>query len=544
MSITLHPDRKSSPTAVAEASTSERRPNWSFWSWLRHVGPTAMVMAVLAGLAFWGHLTDWTLPKFSTLIGNATVRVDDWCKDHNVPASQCIECLPELVAALPDFGWCKVHGIAQCPLDHPEIAQLNTPPEITPVILERVQRALTVKPRSENSSRCVLHRRRIQFASVEALAKVGVDIALAQEKPVVEAVVANGEVVYDPTRTASPKSRVAGTVWRVEKQIGDRVQHGDVLVIIDAAEVGKAKSDYLQAMAQVRLKETNLQRLQPLSQERIISGRQFTEAEVEMQEARIRLHSAQQTLINLGLPVSSDSFANLDLDQIALRIQYLGLPEELATTSTSSNLFPLRAALDGVVVNSHVVDGAVIDTTTPLFDLADVSQMWLMLDLRQEDAGFISLGQTVLFRPNDSQSQTPIQGNVDWMSTAVDEQTRTVKVRVNLPNAQGQLRANTFGTGQIVLREEPHATVIPAEAVHWDGSCHVVFVRDKNYFQPNAAKFFHVRPVRLGVTEGNSTEIIAGILPGEVVASKNSVVLEAQLLKSNLGAGCCELHSK
>ena len=59
-------------------------------------------------------------------------------------------------------------------------------------------------------------------------------------------------------------------------------------------------------------------------------------------------------------------------------------------------------------------------------------------------------------------------------------------------------------------------------------------------------RFFHVRSVRLGVKDGDTTEIIAGLLPGEVIASKNSVVLEAQLLKSNLGAGCgcCEEHAR
>jgi cobalt-zinc-cadmium efflux system membrane fusion protein len=127
---------------------------------------------------------------------------------------------------------------------------------------------------------------------------------------------------------------------------------------------------------------------------------------------------------------------------------------------------------------------------------------------------------------------------VSWISTAVDEPTRTIKVRVDLPNAEGRLRANTFGTARIVLREEPQAIVVPTEAVHTDGTCHIVFVRDKHFHEAGSAKFFHIRTVRPGVKQGEMTEIIAGLLPGEVVASKNSVVLQAQLLKSGLGAGC------
>ena len=63
-----------------------------------------------------------------------------------------------------------------------------------------------------------------------------------------------------------------------------------------------------------------------------------------------------------------------------------------------------------------------------------------------------------------------------------------MKVRVDLPNADGRLRANTFGTGRIVLREEPQAIVVPSEAVHWDGCCNVVFVRDKNFLQDGRAE--------------------------------------------------------
>jgi len=158
--------------------------------------------------------------------------------------------------------------------------------------------------------------------------------------------------------------------------------------------------------------------------------------------------------------------------------------------------------------------------------------------VREDDAKYVSIGQLVLFRPNSSAVDSEIRGAVAWISTSADDHTRTVRVRVELPNADGRLRANTFGTGRIVLREEPKSIVVPSEAVHWDGNCHVVFVRDKNYHQPDSPKFFHVRSVRPGVKEGNTTEIIAGLLPGEVIASKNSVVLEAQLLKSNLGAGC------
>jgi cobalt-zinc-cadmium efflux system membrane fusion protein len=298
------------------------------------------------------------------------------------------------------------------------------------------------------------------------------------------------------------------------------------------------------------LDQSNLERLKPLVQQRAVEGRRLVEVEAAHQEARIRLQSAQQALVNLGLPVQIEAFADLDIDNASQRIRFLGLPSDLVSqldpATTTSNLFPLRSPLDGVVIDRgrQIVEGEVVDPSTELYSVADVRRLWLTLDVRQEDVKYVSHGQRVLFRPTDSKNEPEIVGSVGWISTSADDQTRTVKVRVDLPNADGQLRANTFGLGRIVLRDEPGAVVIPSEAVHWDGTCHVVFVRDKDYFQPEAPKFFHIRSVRPGVKDGDLTEIIVGLLPGEVIASKNSVVLEAQLLKSNLGAGCCEVHLK
>ncbi len=514
----------------------------SLWGWLKRSAPTVAVMGALGGLAVWGHSTEWTMPKFSSFFGVVGASEGEWCKEHNVPEEICIECHADLLPPDTDYGWCKEHGISQCPLHHPELAQVKTTPAITANDLARARRALALRPRAENNSRCNLHRRRIQFASTEAIAKAGVDIAVVAQRPITEAVAATGEVIYDQTRMAHLASRVPGTVARVFVEVGSQVHQGDVLALVDSAEIGKAKAELLQAITQYRLKNTNLDRLTPLVTNGSIPEKQFRQAEADLNEAEIRLLSARQYLVNLDLPVEFADFGNLGATEIAERIQFLGLPTDLAADldprSSSSNYFPLRAPFDGVVVSRQIVPGEVVGASATLLGVADVRQMWLMLDVRQDEAKYMSLGQPVLFRPGDSTDEPDIKGSLAWISTEADDQTRTVKVRVNLPNVDGQLRANIFGTGRIVLREEPKAIVVPSEAVHWDGTCNVVFVRDKHFFDEGAVKFFHIRPVRLGVKDVDLTEIIAGVLPGEVIASKNSVVLEAQLLKSNLGAGC------
>jgi membrane fusion protein, heavy metal efflux system len=527
--------------APAASPAAEPLQSGGVWSTLKKTLPTLTVVGALAGIAYWGHSSDWTLPTFSALLGQEEAAAPDWCEAHNVPESQCIECNKGLVDAGKEYGWCPVHGIAQCPLEHPDVAQLKATPAIATEDLDRAKKALALRPRVTNNSHCKLHKRHIQFASVEAMEKAGVDIAVVGQRPVIEAAGANGEVIYDETHSAHLASRVGGTVWRVEKQVGQRVAKGDILALIDAAEVGRAKSDFLQAIAQLRMADATVERLKPLAGG-AVAGKQVREADAARQEAQIRLMAAQQALVNLGLPVRAERLADLSTDQIAEQIQFLGLPPEMVASfdadSTTSNLFPLRSPLDGVVTSCSVVPGEVVDKTNTIYGVADVRRMWLMLNVRQDDANYLSLGQTVLFRASDSENVPEIRGTLDWISTEADDQTRTVKVRANLPNEDGKLRANTFGVGRIVLREEPKAIVVPSEAVHSDGCCSVVFVRDKNFNKEDAPKFFHIRKVRLGVKDGGVTEIIAGVLPGEVIASKNSVVLEAQLLKSNLGAGC------
>src|SRR5262249_52658771 len=156
-------------------------------------------------------------------------------------------------------------------------------------------------------------------------------------------------------------SRVAGTVWRVERHLGDRVCKGDILALVDSADVGRAKADLLTAISQLRVAQTNIERLQPLAKDGALAGKLVREAEANLQGAQIKLLSAQQALANLGLPVKADELSELSVQQIAERIQFLGLPAALAAEvekdSASSNLFPIRAPLDGVVVDSKVVAG-------------------------------------------------------------------------------------------------------------------------------------------------------------------------------------------
>ncbi len=504
--------------------------------WLARTVPSLLVFSTLGGLLLWGHHTGWTLPKLSSLANGADHETDDWCSEHGVPESECVECNPVLLPRPRAFGWCKLHGVHECPLCHPEIAQTEVRAQINAADLARAKRALDFAERPENNSKCKLHERRIQFASQEAVQKAGIEVEPVWTAPVVEAVTGNGEITYDQTHTARLSARVPGMVFQVYKQVGDRVKKGEILAVVDAAEVGKAKSEFLQALVQVRLRSKNLEAMQAVLAS--VPERLLRETEAGVSEAGIRLTTAQEAMTNLGLPVDVESLQKVPQEKLADCLRFLGLPGSLTASldpkTTTGNLLAVTAPFDGTVVARQLVGGEVVDSSKVLFVVVDVRQMWLTLDLRVEDAMLVALGQKVRFWPDGIKEA---RGKITWISTEADHKTRTVKVRACLDNGDGRLRANTFGSGKVVLREESQAIVVPNSAVHWEGCCHIVFIRDKDYLKDGAPKVFHVRTVRPGAKDEKNTEIIAGALRGEIVATKGSAALRAQLLKNNLGEG-------
>lgn len=505
------------------------------------IGPTIVLLG-FAAIFYYGHHNDWRIPKFAAITGTQETIVDDWCEDHAVPESICVECDPTLMPKGQDYGWCSEHGVHNCVLHHPDLAQLKEPPSTEQLSqdLRRATQALALVSRPENNSSCEVHKARIQFESVEAVRQAGVDVELVERKPIVESITGNGEIVYDPTRQASLASRVPGSVWTVNKQIGDPVTKGEVLAIVDAAKVGDLKTSLLRSLAEEKLQRQNVSRL--TTARNAIAGSRILDAEAALAKAQADVLSAEQSLRNLGLPVQVESLRQMSEQQILDRLRLLGIPDsvrsQIEPQTLSANLLPIVSPMNGIVIKRSVTTGEVVDPTRILFQVADTSRMWLRLSVPLENMDQLAIGQTIRFTPDGSRRE--IEGRLDWISTSVDMATRMLEVRAVLENPSGRLRNETFGTGKVILREESEAIVVPTSALHWEGCCQVIFVRDKGYFEsPESHKVFHLRSVRAGVSNDGYTEIIVGLLPGEVVVTEGSDVLRSQLLKNSLGAGCC-----
>ena len=379
---------------------------------------------------------------------------------------------------------------------------------------------------------------------MDAVKQAGVDVELVERKPISETIAGSGEITYDQTRFANVSSRAPGAIWKVTKNVGDQVKAGEILAVVDSGLIGQAKGELIDALVQESLQQRTVERYQNIGTG-VVAGRQVLEAEAAYEKARVDVLRAQQTLANLGLAVELDELRGLSPEQQIIHLRQVahvdsddGSLVDGGSQGTSANLLPIRSPMAGTIVERSVVAGEVVDTVGRLVSNRrhepDVAEPQRPAGRRRQTvpgpAGSISARW---------QSKQEVTGTLNWISTAADTQTRMVKVRAELPNPDGELRDETFGAGEIILREEPEAIVVPNESVHWEGCCHVVFVRDKHYFDsPESLKVFHVRSVRLGAKNDGFTEIIAGVLPGEVVATKGSDVLSAQLLKNNLGEGC------
>jgi multidrug efflux pump subunit AcrA (membrane-fusion protein) len=498
------------------------------------------VLALLAGVLYYGHHSGWKVPRFSALRGAASEPEPhvEWCQEHSVPESICVECQPNLYPKGKQYGWCKVHGVMECPTCHPELYQGKGEPRLPQY--DTVS-ALALLPRAENNSKSTLHQTRIQFVSAQSAAKAGIDIALVEEAPMTDVIEAHGEITFDPTHVAHLSSRVPGTVFRVLAGLGQEVQAGQVLAVVDAAAVGQAKAHLLSCVSSLQLAQKNYARLDALRDG--ISKKQLQEAEAAVQSAEIECLGAQQALVNLGFELP-EGIERRDPRELADELRFLGLPTDLAASlareTRTANLIPITAPLSGQVVETEVVAGEVIDAQKALFTVADPRQMWLMLHVAQEHSAFVRPGMNVEFTTDDESAGG--RATIDWISPAIDAETRMLHIRARLDNRHGTFRDTTFAHARVIVRQEPHAVIVPKEAVQSSAEGQFVFVRDKHWFDERAPKLFHVRQVRIGATSDTHVELLAGALPGEVVASQGSAALLAQLLRGQLGDGCGHHH--
>ena len=450
------------------------------------------------------------------------------CVQHRVPEALCYQCNPNLAAAFKAVGdWCGGHERpeSQCYLCNPWLA----PESVAENGQEAANAVATGEgslsaqadqassqsvPRTQRrpSVSCTKQNLTVTFERPEIAAEAGLEFATVEVRPITRTLDCNAMVAYDGNRYAQLAPQVPGIVATVQKDLGDEVEPGDVLATITSPAFGAAKATYLQAVAAQRLWQKNHTRETDLLARGVSTERDVLEAETRLAESRIALSRAEQELLGLGLSA----------EQI----------EQVARTRDTTARYQVTASFSGIIVERHAAVGEVSNPSQPLFAVADISRMWALLDVYESEVREIQVGQSVILHVEGLYGE-PFAGEITWVSSQLDPRTRTLQARAELDNSGGLLRANMFAQAVVAVKQQQQTLVVPREAVQWEGCCNVVFVQEsETTYQP--------RKVYLGPPIGTVYEVLGGLSPGEVVVTQGSFLLKTEILKGNIGAGCCE----
>jgi cobalt-zinc-cadmium efflux system membrane fusion protein len=417
---------------------------------------------------------------------------------HGLPEHFCVDCGHGASAALPDDGWCGSHNTpealcTECLLD-PETHHAETRPE-------SCRRPLPT----------------VTFASGDLAETIGLETVPVAEERHAHHAEANAETDYNGNRHAEISPRVSGFLREIRVDLGDEVHACDVLAVVDSAEVSGVKSRLISARAALDLARVEYERTQELARRNAVASKQVLEAMTALNQAEAATLDASQALRNLGLDEG-------DLDRI------------VAEKDTSSTL-EIVSPIGGSVIFRHAVLGEAVQPTTKLFGVADKATMWLWIDVYEQDIDRVEVGQRVTFqaagagRAADAPS---FEGTVTWVGSEVDETTRTTRVRAELENPGGRLRANLFGRARIQVELEHDVAIIPRDALQRHEGADLVFL-------PLGDGRFRPQRVVIRPTDRHGfVEVAWGLEPGQEVVTDAGFLLKTEIMKGAIGAGCCE----
>ncbi len=350
----------------------------------------------------------------------------------------------------------------------------------------------------------------------EVAARAGIRTEPVEERILEGKIETTGRVDFDETRLAHVSPRIPGRVHQTHALLGQEVQAGETLAEIDSIELGKAKAEYLQAKAKEELAQKSFERARELFADRISSEQEVLVAEAGFREATAALHTAEETLHLYGL--SQDQVDSLHYDD------------------RKASIFPLRAPFGGTIVEKHATLGELVTPERNLFTLADLSRVWIWIDVYERDLRRVHLDDGVRAHA-DAYPGEVFEGVVSYLSSQVDVDTRTLRARLTVANPRRKLRPGMFMRVELF---EPHeaegrqasskSRVVPASAVQRDGEQLITFV-------PTGAFAFERREVRVGRSAGGFVEILDGLEAGEQVVVEGAFLLKSEISKKTMGGG-------
>lgn len=345
--------------------------------------------------------------------------------------------------------------------------------------------------------------------TAEAIERTGVTTAPATLRPLAERRATTGEVGFDETRLAHVTPRVTGRLIAVPADLGDAVSEGSVLAVLDSVELGEAKAAYLRARARREVARRAFERESSLFADAIVSEQQVLDAEAADREASADLAATRERLRLLGLSEREIDALGWD-DPAASRV-------------------PVRSPFAGRIIEREATLGELVDPAHELFTVADLSRVWVWIDLYERDLAHVGLGDRVEVR-FDAWPGSAYAGEIAYVADRLDEASRTVRARVDLPNPERRFKPGMFARVDLGGAAGPAREVlaVPRSAVQRDGEASVVFVRV-------GPRRFERRAVEIGRVTDDFAEVLAGLEVGEPVVTRGVFLLQSEASADELG---------
>jgi len=341
--------------------------------------------------------------------------------------------------------------------------------------------------------------------SDEAMREFGVETAVAAGGTLQKTLKLPAEVVLNADRVAHIVPRVSAVVREVRKSVGDRVDAGEVLAVMESRELAEARAADLSAEARLRLAENTFKRVEGLVAQKISPQKDYFEAQQKLEEARIQHRETEAKLQALGVPHDQLTAPPDDKDGAFSR-------------------YEIKAPFPATVVEKHAALGEVHDATSDMFVLADLSTVWVDITIYPQDAARVRVGSRVrLTAPGPDGRAVTADGTISYVSPVLRESTRTGLARAVIANDAQLWRPGLFVTAEIIVGEEAAAVLVPNDAIQTIENQPVVFVAEEDAFAKRA--------VILGGSDDARSQVLSGLKPGERYVSKGAFILKAELGK-------------
>ncbi len=297
----------------------------------------------------------------------------------------------------------------------------------------------------------------------------------------------NGVVAPDVARTVPVLSLAGGRAVDIRARLGDDVKKGQLLVAISSPDIAQAFSDYTKFQADELLAHQQLVRSQALYDKGAIAQRDLEAAE------------------------NAENKAKTDVQNGLERLRILG-----ANPNHPSPVIELRAPVSGTVVEQNVVGGTAvrsIDNSPNLFTIADLSRVWVLCDVYENNLSQVHLGDFAEVRLNAYPDRV-FKGRVGNISRVLDPTTRTAKVRLELGNPGGIMRSGMFVTATFRSQSQRLVAVVPATAV--------LRIHDKDWvFRSEGNGRFRRTAIQAGPeSPDGSEEVLGGLSPGDTIVAQ------------------------